>query len=100
MRIGVISRLYSSRKAKPSGSFPASRSAVRAGPSTPLQQGICGPKTPAICPQEATCAPPGQLLGGTRYVCQFCEGSGLIIEQLIPSGSTPQGYPSNACTRR
>jgi hypothetical protein len=73
---------------------------LAAGPSTPLQQGICGPKTPAICPQEATCAPPGQLLGGTQYVCQFCEDSGLIIEQLKPSGSPPASYPSNACTRR
>jgi hypothetical protein len=73
---------------------------VAQAPSTPLQQGICGPKTPAICPQEATCAPPGQLLGGTQYVCAFCEDSGHIVEQLIPSGSTPATYTSNACTRR
>jgi hypothetical protein len=71
------------------------------GPSTPLvPQGVCGPKSPAICPQEATCAPPGQQFGGTQYVCQFCAGSGHIIEQFIPSGTQPDGYPSNACTRR
>jgi hypothetical protein len=71
------------------------------GPSSPIvPQGVCGPKTPAICPQEATCAPPGQLLGGTQYVCAFCAGSGHIVEQFIPSGSAPASYPSNACTRR
>jgi len=70
------------------------------GGSTPLTQAACGPKTPAFCPQEATCPTPGSNEGGTRYVCQFCQDSGLIIEQLIPYGSIPASYPSNACTRR
>ena len=71
------------------------------GPSTPLvPQGVCGPKSPAICPQEAICPPPGQGVGGTKYHCSYCAGSGLIIEQVLPTGTVPDSYPSNTCTRR
>ena len=57
------------------------------------------PGTPAVCPATATCAPPGTNLGGTEYGCQWCEGSGAIIEQFFPSNGPPQTYPSNACMR-
>lgn len=71
-----------------------------AGPSTVLQQGICGPKTPAVCPAQATCAPPGTNVGGTEYACQWCVGSGAIIEQFYPSNALPLSYPSNGCMRQ
>jgi hypothetical protein len=70
-----------------------------AGSPTPIQQGACGPKTPAVCPATATCPPPGTNVGGTEYGCQWCEGSGAIIEQFFPSNGSPQIYPSNACMR-
>jgi len=68
-------------------------------PNTPPP--VCGPKSPGACPAEATCPPPGQLLGGTYYWCQYCARSGNIIEVLVPSGTVPPlSTPSNACTRR
>jgi hypothetical protein len=69
------------------------------GSPTAIQPGACGPKTPAVCPATATCPPPGTNVGGTEYGCQWCEGSGAIIEQFFPSNGSPRTYPSNACMR-
>ncbi len=68
-------------------------------PDTPPPQ--CGPKSPPACPAQATCPPPGRLLGGTYYWCAYCARSNNIIEVLVPSGTTPPiSTASNACTRR
>jgi hypothetical protein len=69
------------------------------GPPTAIPEGACGPKTPAQCPSTATCPPGGTDVGGTEYGCQWCTGSGAIIEQFWPSDGSPQTYPSNACMR-
>jgi hypothetical protein len=67
---------------------------------TPLTPGVCGPQSPPVCPVDAVCAPPGQLAGGIQYACQFCAGSGRIIEQYFPSDQLPKSFPSNECLRR
>jgi hypothetical protein len=70
-------------------------------PPTDITPGVCGSKTPDVCPASATCPPPGHLLGGTYYWCAYCEGSGSILEVVVPSGSVPPiSSPTNACTRR
>lgn len=55
---------------------------------------VCGPKQPAMCPSDTTCAPPGQL-GGNYYHCQGCS-SGAILEWYAPLGS----FDRSNCVRR
>jgi hypothetical protein len=65
------------------------------GPKTVFDHGVCGPHTPAVCPDKTQCSAP---VGGNYFNCEGCPASGAIVWWCGPVEQSQPATP-NSCMR-